>query len=176
MQIFDAQYIGLLMLVVCMVIASGYDLREHRVPNWISGSVWVVGVLLAVLGWQAQGLPQALAGGGIVLAILLPAYAFGGIGAGDVKLMSGAGLFLGALGASLALAIAFVAGGCVVLMLLLSRYLARQVRTEAPSEDDAVSNQLYFAGEKFPFAPMLTLGTAAAVMLTHFAGLSGGVL
>ena len=46
-----------------------------------------VGLQYLVLGWE--GLGMSLLGTVVGLGLLLPAYAIGGIGAGDVKLLAG---------------------------------------------------------------------------------------
>jgi prepilin peptidase CpaA len=76
-------------------LAAIVDLRYRRIPNWLTASLVLTGLVLNVwqFGWSGGGL--ALAGAGLGLAILLPFYAVRAIGAGDVKLLAGLGALLG---------------------------------------------------------------------------------
>ena len=71
------------------------DLRYQRIPNKLC-----LAGLLAALALQAyinqwHGLGQALLGVGAALALLIPAFYFRYLGAGDVKLMVAVGAFSG---------------------------------------------------------------------------------
>src|ERR1700687_3782834 len=76
-------------------LAAIVDVRSRRIPNWLTGSLVVSGLLFNV--WRAgiTGVGLALAGVALGLAMLLPMYAVHAIGAGDVKLLAGLGAVLG---------------------------------------------------------------------------------
>jgi prepilin peptidase CpaA len=63
------------------------DVRTRRIPNWLTGSGILAGLLLqfALGGWRAMG--GAALGGLIAGAVFLVFYVGGGMGAGDVKLI-----------------------------------------------------------------------------------------
>ncbi|WP_212785033.1 A24 family peptidase [Ferrigenium kumadai] len=121
-----AALIALLPMALLLLAAVREDVRSHRIPNpivfWGAG----LGLLLNVFmpegsGFAATHIPggagilNAIEGGAIGLAALLPMYLLRAMGAGDVKLMAMVGLFLGpvdALGATLA---TFLAGGVLSL-------------------------------------------------------------
>ncbi|WP_246852909.1 prepilin peptidase [Naasia sp. SYSU D00948] len=98
------------------------DLAEHRLPDRLT----LPGYPLALAGIAAAasaGVPAvpAVLAGAAYLALFLLLSAGGGMGMGDVKLAGVLGLVLGAVGvaASLgALLLAFVAGGCVAIVML----------------------------------------------------------
>jgi prepilin peptidase CpaA len=83
------------MLSIVLVVAAVIDGWKLRVPNWITFPLilcgWVYG--FAAAGWG--GLGWSLLGTAVGLMLLLPAYAIGGMGAGDVKLMAGIGAWIG---------------------------------------------------------------------------------
>ncbi len=84
-----------MILVIAGLIASWTDIRETRIPNWLSFPVLAGGLLYAGLcgGWS--GLGDAMLGAIVTSAIFIWAYiAFSG-GAGDAKLMMGFGAWLG---------------------------------------------------------------------------------
>lgn len=81
--------------LLCAGIAAVFDLKTRRIPNILTGSSILIGLLLhlALGGWSEFGLSVAAAGiGGGVFLIL---YLAGGMGAGDVKLMTGVACIVG---------------------------------------------------------------------------------
>jgi len=92
------------------VAASVTDWRTRHVPNWITASGCLVGLLLAAAtGWRGFGL--ALAGSAAGFLILLPFYLCGAMGGGDVKLMAAFGTLVGPVGILSAAVFAAVFGG-----------------------------------------------------------------
>lgn len=84
-------------LSALLIAACWTDLRARRIPNKLVLFTAAVGVLLSIVahGWLG-GLTRA--GGGMLtgLAIWLPFFSFGMLGAGDVKLFAASATFLGA--------------------------------------------------------------------------------
>src|SRR6185295_9900398 len=82
------------LVTVVLVVAAVIDGVKLKVPNWLTFpfilSGWVFS--FAVLGWQ--GLGWSMLGTVVGLALLLPAYSIGGMGAGDVKLLMGVGAWV----------------------------------------------------------------------------------
>jgi len=80
---------------VVLVEAAIIDGLKLRVPNWLTYHFALGGLACAtwMAGWA--GLAWSLAGLAIGLVLLLPLYAIGGMGAGDVKLLAGVGAWMG---------------------------------------------------------------------------------
>lgn len=77
-------------------LAAGWtDWRTRRIPNWLTVSGFLVGLLTNVLVYHWAGFKASLAGAGIALGLLLPVVLLRGLGAGDWKLMGALGAFLG---------------------------------------------------------------------------------
>jgi prepilin peptidase CpaA len=83
-------------LTLALTLSAGYtDLRERRIPNWLTVPSLIIG--LAVHSWLGggRGALTSLEGAGLALVILLPLVLMRGLGAGDWKLMGAVGAFLG---------------------------------------------------------------------------------
>ncbi|NBW00425.1 MAG: hypothetical protein EBR85_01690 [Betaproteobacteria bacterium] len=101
-----------LSLLVLLVLAAGFDIAQRRVPNsLIIGGLIVALSLAAFSGWS--GLGRMALGSAAALVVLLPVYASGMMGAGDIKLISVVGGFLGLHHFLFALLCIFIAGGLV---------------------------------------------------------------
>ena len=105
---------------LCASLGAICDVRTRRIPNWLTGSGIVFGLVLhcSLGGWRSMG--GAAVGGLIAGAVFLLFYLAGGMGAGDVKLVTAvcclaglgavAGILLGTalLGGLFALVLAFL--------------------------------------------------------------------
>jgi prepilin peptidase CpaA len=106
------------------------DLRTQRIPNALSATAALLGLIAQVSLNGAPGLLSALAGAAIGLGMFLPFYLLRAVGAGDVKAMATVGIFLGAQATPLAVAFTLVAGSIAgVMVLLLQSSAAGGART-----------------------------------------------
>ena len=98
-------------LVTLLGLAVVSDIDQRRIPNKLIVVGLVIG--LAGHGWLGGFGTLALAFAGMLVGFLclLPFYANGGMGAGDVKLMAMCGAFLGPLHAVVAVVASLVVGG-----------------------------------------------------------------
>jgi prepilin peptidase CpaA len=78
-----------------LVEAAVIDGRSLRVPNWLTFHFLIAGLVFSFWKGGSALLLSSMAGASIGLLTLLPLYAIGGMGAGDVKLMAGLGAWLG---------------------------------------------------------------------------------
>ena len=81
--------------VIAAGIALVTDLRSRRIPNWLTGSTLLIGLIANIYVAGVQGGLASLQGAALGLAILLPFYIFRTMGAGDVKLLAAFGAVLG---------------------------------------------------------------------------------
>ena len=83
-----------LTLVVFLGVSVFWDLRERRIPNKVTVSGLLAGLVLGSL--LDGGLPlNALSGAALALVVAFSIHAFGGFGAGDAKLLTAVGAFVG---------------------------------------------------------------------------------
>jgi len=112
--------------MVCAGLAAAADLRWGRIPNRLSYTAMVCGLLLrAVLGgWRdsLEGLAAGLIGGGVFLLFFLVK----GMGAGDVKLMTAVGIWAGLKQLPAILIATALAGGVLAVGYMLARGRAWQ--------------------------------------------------
>lgn len=90
------QFAPMLLLMAC---AAVIDWRERRIPNWLNGLLIVGGLAQSCVAAHTVTPGQSVLGllAGASLPFVL--FALGAAGAGDVKLMAGAGAWLGPWGA-----------------------------------------------------------------------------
>jgi leader peptidase (prepilin peptidase)/N-methyltransferase len=141
------------LLVVTLGVAMAYiDVREHRLPDWLTypafaGAALALAVAATLTGdWSAYGRAWAgaivLAGAFVVLALARP----GELGFGDVKLVASLGLLLGWIGwghVVLGAFLSFLLGGVLSIVLLSLRRAGRRTA--------------------IPFGPFLLAGTFIAI-------------
>jgi len=106
------------LLVAVLIEAAIIDGRLLKVPNWLTFHLAAGGLAYwaVTAGWS--GLATSVVGLIVGLALLLPLYAIGGMGAGDVKLLAGVGAWVGP-GVTLgAFVVSAVIGGLIGLAMI----------------------------------------------------------
>jgi prepilin peptidase CpaA len=113
-------------VIAVSLTACIFDMRTRRIPNVLTlgaaAGAWVVALAQggpAALGWSTAAW---------LLATLLffPAFALGGMGAGDVKLIGALGAWLGPLGVIYLAFYTALAGGVMALVAVLARGYLRE--------------------------------------------------
>jgi len=80
---------------VGLVVAGITDVRSSRVPNTLTFSLALVGLLFHSFSDGGNGVLFSVEGLGLGLVLLLAFYSYGGMGAGDVKLLAAIGAVIG---------------------------------------------------------------------------------
>jgi len=155
-------------VVSAAVIAGAVsDYRGFRLPNCLTLPLVLSGFLWHFASGSADGLIRSLLGLLAACLPLLPAYAGGGMGAGDVKLMAGIGTWMGAVFALYVLIIAGLAGWAV-------HRLSRRPRPSSHSDATAAFNNLNIEAallhpvhrqQLLPFGVMIAAGTLVTLAL-----------
>ena len=106
-------------------VSSIYDICCRRVPNILNGFAAIIGLSLPWILTDGLDLFSSYLGGILGLLILLPPYALGVIGAGDVKVLAVLGLFVG-IQKMLSLTFYFaLSGGVLALLYLINVSISR---------------------------------------------------
>lgn len=111
----------LVFLAAILFIASFIDMRSRKIPNYLTLPTILAGLLFHVFTTGIEGLLFSLQGLGLGLVLLIPFYAGGGMGAGDVKLLSAVGAVVGASQVWKVCLLTTIAGGIYALVLMLIR-------------------------------------------------------
>src|SRR5271169_5352689 len=103
MKLFTLEYWPVHVICVGMIAAAVIDWWKFKVPNKLTFplilSGWLLGLLNnfdLVTNGGVGGIGDALLGTLVAMALLLPIYSIGGMGAGDVKMTMGFGSWIGA--------------------------------------------------------------------------------
>jgi prepilin peptidase CpaA len=122
--LFDNWHVKFVCLV--LIVAAWIDGRQLRVPNWLTFPLVLSGVVYStwVGGWS--GLGGSVLGTAVGLACLLPLYAVGGMGAGDVKLMGGVGAWLGWKVTFYAFCVSTIVGAVIAVAMIAYRRAFRK--------------------------------------------------
>jgi prepilin peptidase CpaA len=109
------------LLTVVLVVAAFIDGYKLKVPNWLTFPLVTSGWAVSAISYGWEGLGWSLAGTLVGLALLLPAYAIGGMGAGDVKLLAGVGAWVGSETTLYAFCVSAIIGGLIAIVMVLYR-------------------------------------------------------
>lgn len=168
----------LLLLTALLLAAALIDWRSLRIPNWLTFGGAFAGLLLSVLAPQSPQMGWSFALGGLALglALMLPMYLLGVMGAGDVKLMAMAGTYLGVPHTLHAVLFVFVTGGVLALATVAVRrawapllhnlqgiLTLLRVAPEAVVRPQGLLSTLPSVG-KLPYGVSICLGTVAYVL------------
>jgi len=173
MEIIAFESIPIAVLMAGLYTASIIDFRTHKIPNFL-----VLLLLLAGIGFQVamsglDGILNAFSGIMVGLLILFPLFYFGGIGAGDVKLMAAAGAFMNAPLTFISILLSVYFATFIGIFLLFIRgglrtYVSRYILMAKTSFH--TGKLLYIppkegevARQKFPCAIAIALGCTSAL-------------
>jgi len=172
--------LALMPLAVLLIMVTWQDVKGFRIPNKLVLSGIFFGVVLNGLLPQGWGFNSVLPGGlgwldslqgfAVGLLVFMPLYWLRVMGAGDVKLMSMVGAFLGPndiLGVVLA---TFVAGGLMALIVVMrSKQLSQMLQNiklmllgglvKMSIWQLPLMNDLPVSVGKLPYALAITVGT-----------------
>lgn len=89
------EYLAMIAALAVVWIAAWSDLRTYRIPNLLTVSGALLGLLIHISDTGWSGLWQAVSGFGLAVILLIPGYILKATAAGDLKLMAAIGSILG---------------------------------------------------------------------------------
>lgn len=181
-------WVVMLALGVCLSAACWCDLKSRRIPNSLIASGMSLGFILQIALPSSTGLFTNLPGslGGVAallgcafgMAALIPMYAIGAMGAGDVKMMGMVGIFLGPVATIEAVVWSVAAGGVLaVLVALWTGVLQAVVRNVRQAVTQSIATFVLMrkvemsvatvGGTSLPYAFAISAGTICQIFFAR---------
>lgn len=113
-------------VLTVLTIAVLFDLRFRRIPNWLTFPAMIAGLAFNTYIGGISGLLLSLGGLLVGFGVFIAFYMFGGMGAGDVKLMAAIGSLLGPKEVLYVALYTAIAGGIYAIVLMVSRKTNRE--------------------------------------------------
>lgn len=159
-------------LCALMAAAAGFlDWRSRRIPNWLTVSGALVGIIVNGVFGGVRGLENSLLGMALGLALLLPFVLVRSLGAGDWKLMGAVGAFFGPRQLLIVLFATILVAGVMALGLIVWKGRVRQTLKNAGRMILAFA-QLHLPGADLsidnPEALKVPFGVAAAIAVVLY--------
>ncbi|HEV8525716.1 MAG TPA: prepilin peptidase [Terriglobales bacterium] len=165
-----------LALVALVTAAAWSDFRTRRIPNWITVPGAALGFALQAWYGGFHGVLVSFAGAGVGLGIFIAMYIAGGMGAGDVKLFSAVGAFVGPQALILVFVFTGLLGGIAAVALSISRGRLRQtlgqtgellldlgrLRWQETRRASAAPDSL-----RLPYGVVIAVGTLVSLVILH---------
>jgi prepilin peptidase CpaA len=161
--------------LLCALVAAVFDITSRRIPNFVTLPAICFGLLLHWMlgGWLQLG--GAAAAGAICGSIFLVFYLAGGMGGGDVKLITAAGCISGLSLFGSLLIFTSVAGGAMALGLALYHRRLRETLLNIGAlavhhrMEGLVPHPILNVGDarsvRLPYAVAITTGSALSLLL-----------
>ena len=106
-------------LALALIAAAITDVRSSKIPNLITFPLASVGLLIHGVANGLDGLIFSLEGLALGFGLLLIFYIFGGMGAGDVKLLGAVGAIIGPYDVFIAFLVTSCLGGLYAICLMV---------------------------------------------------------
>jgi prepilin peptidase CpaA len=159
------------LVTMALIVAAVIDGWQLRVPNWLTFPLIIGGWVYSGVAFGWEGLVWSFLGTLVGLALLLPAYSIGGMGAGDVKLLAGVGAWIHATHTLHAFCITAVIGAVLAVCMVLWKRSWRKHWTQFwsilweimtirdPEQLSAIAAQRKSSMLLLPYGIPITMGT-----------------
>jgi prepilin peptidase CpaA len=163
-------------VLLLLFIATIFDIRSHRIPNWLVFSGAIAGIAYQALSPYDRGMVHALEGLAVGLGAFMPLYMLRTMGAGDVKLMAMVGAFLGPASALGAVLTTFIVGGALAIAVAIRnkaistllgnlRFMMADMTMKVMAGSTSHINVSSISAGKIPYALAIAIGTAIQILL-----------
>ena len=163
----------LIVLTALLLIAAVFDIRSRRIPNWLTLSGVIAGILLNwYIGPPEAGVLFALAGFGTGFAVYMFLYLIRAMGAGDVKLMAAVGAIVGLQRWFGIFFVTALVGGIAALVLVLLRGRAKKTLWNV----GFILNEMRFGRAAYVSREELDVRSKKAIGLPHGAVIAAATM
>ena len=157
-------------LAAGLAAATIIDLRTRRIPNVLTAAMIAGGIALATAGSSGISVPASLVGFVLGILLMMPGYALGATGAGDVKLMGAVGTLVGPSLVVRAFLLTAIAGGVLAIIVAARRKrlgatLAQTGRLVAAPTDAPREIQAAPSASRFAYGPAIAAGSILAALI-----------
>lgn len=104
-------------LFALLVVAAGVDMRHRRIPNWVTLSMAIGGLIQSFTHDHTVTPVQSFAGLGVGFLLPLVLFVLNAIGGGDVKLLAAVGAWIGPMN----IVLVFILKDMIGLILVLAQ-------------------------------------------------------
>lgn len=115
---FTYSEVTLSVVLPATILACWIDYSARKVPNWLNGSLAILGLAAQAMFFGWSGVGASLGGMAVGLVVLIVPWAMHGMGAGDVKLMAAIGAWIGPMNCFIAFALGAIIGGVISVILI----------------------------------------------------------
>jgi prepilin peptidase CpaA len=117
-------------VVICVsLIAAVMDVKNRRIPNWLTGPLFIGGLIFSAVNGGFNGFIEALAAGVLLALPFVFLFILAGGGAGDAKLTGAIGTWLSIREAAISLACILIVGGILGLIVAVHKKRLKVVLT-----------------------------------------------
>ena len=165
------------LLLLVVIPAAFFDIRQRRIPNWLVLAGLVAGIGLNTFLFYdtpspVSGLWFALQGLGIAFLVYFPLYLLRGMGAGDVKLMGAVGAIVGWKAWLFVLFFTSILGGLTAVLIVVSK--GRIYHTL--QNIGVILTSIRYRQAPYTGNPELDVGTDEGVRMPHGVIIALGVI
>ncbi len=161
------------MAIAGVTVASAFDLRIRKIPNWLTFSMIFSGIILNSYDHGLMGFEHSFFGFIIGILFLLIPFTLGGVGAGDVKLLGALGSLLGPVLIFKIILVSAVFGGIFSLFFVIGKRRIKEVFREIKNKvtffmlTKKVLPEKLDSGQKLsiPYACAIALGTLLVIFV-----------
>ncbi len=163
--------IQIAMAITGVTMASVFDLKIRKIPNWLTFSLIFSGLILNSYDGGWVGFEQSFLGLALGIFCLFLPFTLGGVGAGDVKLLGALGSLLGPVLVFKIILVSAVFGGIFSLFFVIGKKRVKEVFREIRNKvtffmltKKVLPEKLESGGRlSIPYACAIALGTLLVI-------------